>query len=98
MAHAARSPRATGGDWFPGVVTVEMKTSFLLPAEGRLVAAARCLRRTASLAFCEATMTRPDGEITAHATGTFKFLRGLPAGAGGREVRRPTGGSPSPTP
>ena len=97
MAHAARSPRAAGGDWFPGVVTVEMKTSFLLPAEGRLVATARCLRRTASLAFCEATMTRPDGEITAHATGTFKFLRGLPAGADGREVRRPGAPPASPT-
>jgi acyl-coenzyme A thioesterase PaaI-like protein len=80
------------------VVTIEMKTSFLLPAEGRLVATARCLRRTASLAFCEASMTRTDGEITAHATGTFKFLRGLPAGSDGREVRRQAGLPDSPTP
>lgn len=88
MAHAARSPHSPGGPWMPGVVTIEMKTSFLLPGEGRLVATARCLRRTASLAFCEAGITRADGELVAHATGTFKFLRGLPAGDGGREVRR----------
>lgn len=98
MAHAARSPRTQAGPWSPGVVTIEMKTSFLLPAEGRLVATARCLRRTASLAFCEASMTRTDGEITAHATGTFKFLRGLPAGSDGREVRRQAGLPDSPTP
>jgi uncharacterized protein (TIGR00369 family) len=36
MAHAARSPRVDGSAWESGVVTVEMKTSFLLPAEGRL--------------------------------------------------------------
>ena len=98
MAHAARSPRVDGSAWESGVVTVEMKTSFLLPAEGRLVATARCLRRTASLAFCEASMTRSDGEITAHATGTFKFLRGLPAGSDGREVRRQAGTPDAPTP
>lgn len=89
MAHAARSPRADGSPWTAGVVTVEMKTTFLLPAEGRLVATARCLRRTASLAFCEASMTCSGGVVAAHATGTFKFLRGLPAGADGRQVRRP---------
>jgi hypothetical protein len=43
-------------------------------------------------------MTRSDGEITAHATGTFKFLRGLPAGSDGREVRRQTGTPDAPTP
>ncbi|MEN9418739.1 MAG: hypothetical protein RI988_2359 [Pseudomonadota bacterium] len=99
MAHAARSPLAEGGPWMPGVVTIEMKTSFLLPGEGRLVATARCLRRTASLAFCEAGIAREDGELAAHATGTFKFLRGLPAGSGGRDVRRPgvpAGAAPSP--
>jgi uncharacterized protein (TIGR00369 family) len=88
MAHAARGPVAAQGDRAPGVATIEMKTSFLLPAEGRLVATARCLRHTATLAFCEGTVARADGEITAHATGTFKVLRGLPAGNDGREVRR----------
>ena len=98
MAHAARSPHTPGGPWMPGVVTIEMKTSFLLPGEGRLVATARCLRRTASLAFCEAGVARADGELVAHGTGTFKFLRGLPAIDGGREVRRlrqPAVSSPS---
>ena len=89
MAHAARGPRMDPSSQSPGVATIEMKTSFLMPAEGRLVATARCLRRTVALAFCEGSVARADGEIVAHATGTFKVLRGLPAGPGGREVRRP---------
>jgi len=97
LAHAARSPRQEGGTTGPGVVTIEMKTSFLLPAEGRLVATARCLRRTASLAFCEGSVARADGQVAAHATGTFKFLRALPAGADGRALRRPGAEPPSST-
>ena len=97
MAHAARGPRTDATAEAPGVATIEMKTSFLLPAEGRLVATARCLRRTAALAFCEGSVTRPDGELVAHATGTFKVMRGLPAGAGGREVRRPAAPPATPT-
>lgn len=98
MAHAARGPCTDTATPAPGVATIEMKTSFLLPAEGRLVATARCLRHTAALAFCEASVTRADGELTAHATGTFKILRGLPAGPGGRDVRRPGEGPAFPTP
>lgn len=89
LAHAARGPHQEGGTTVPGVATIEMKTSFLLPAEGRLVATARCLRRTSSLAFCEGSVARADGQVAAHATGTFKFLRALPAGADGRALRRP---------
>ena len=92
MAHAARGRRLDPAAETPGVATIEMKTSFMLPAEGRLVATARCLRRTAALAFCEGSVARADGEMVAHATGTFKVLRGLPAGPGGREVRRPATG------
>lgn len=96
MAHAARGLHTGVAGAAPGVATIEMKTSFLLPAEGRLVATARCLRRTAALAFCEGGVARADGEIVAHATGTFKVLRGLPAGPGGRAVRRPAAGHDSP--
>ena len=56
MAHAARSPHQPGHEAGPGVVTVEMKTSFLRPGLGRLVARGRLLHRTASLAFCEGSV------------------------------------------
>jgi len=78
MAHAARSIHAHEPDFGPGVVTVEMKTSFMRPAEGRLRAAATLLHRSTTLAFCEASVFDDDNHLCAHATGTFKYLRKLP--------------------
>ena len=86
MAHAARSPGEDGVVEESGVVTIEMKTSFLRPGLGRLVGSGRRLHRTASMAFCEAKVVGVDGELVAHATGTFKYLRGLPAG--GKRIQR----------
>ena len=87
MAHAARSPNQPGHPTSPSVVTIEMKTSFMRPGLGRLVGKSRVLRRTASMAFCEASVLDEAGELVAHGTGTFKYIRGLPAG--GRKIRRP---------
>ena len=86
MAHAARrsDPVATGEH--SGVVTVEMKTTFMRPGIGRLLGRGALLHRTASMAFCEATVVNPDGERVAHATGTFKYLKRLPVG--GRVIHR----------
>ena len=78
MAHAARSPNQTGIAESPGVVTVEMKTSFMRPGLGRLIAKANLLHRTASLAFCEAHVFDVQGELIAHASGTFKYQRRRP--------------------
>jgi acyl-coenzyme A thioesterase PaaI-like protein len=64
-----------------------MKTMFLRPGLGRLVATGRRLHRTVSMAFCEGSLLGGDGELVAHATGTFKYLKGLPAG--GRRIQRP---------
>jgi uncharacterized protein (TIGR00369 family) len=86
MAHAARSPGQPAGDDQRGVVTIEMKTSFLRPGTGRLVARGRLLKRTPSLAFCEGSVFDADDELVAHATGTFKYLRGLPTN--GRRIQR----------
>jgi uncharacterized protein (TIGR00369 family) len=86
MAHAARSPGDDGVSEASGVVTVEMKTSFLRPGLGRLVGSGRRLHRTASMAFCEASLRDAGGELIAHSTGTFKFLKGLPAG--GKRIQR----------
>ena len=87
MAHAARSPLEPGGEVLPGVVTIEMKTSFMRPGEGRLVGTGRRLHRTASLSFCEASVVNHRGELVCHSTGTFKTMRGLPA-ADGRRIQR----------
>jgi len=86
MAHAARSPGQPGVDDARGVVTIEMKTSFMRPGLGRLVAHGRPLQRTTSFAFCEAWLLDVGGQRIAHATGTFKFLKGLPAD--GRKIHR----------
>ena len=86
MAHAARSPDETGIAESHGVVTVEMKTSFMRPGLGRLIGSGRRLHRTASMAFCEASLHDAAGELVAHATGTFKYLKGLPAG--GKRIQR----------
>jgi len=87
MAHAARAPGDDGVAEESGVVTVEMKTTFMRPGLGRLVATGRRLHRSASMAFCEASLLDADGQLVAHATGTFKYLKGLPAG--GKRIQRP---------
>jgi uncharacterized protein (TIGR00369 family) len=86
MAHAARSPGQPGHAESPGVVTIEMKTSFLRAGLGRLTAHGKLLHRTASLAFTEGWVVDEQGERVAHATGTFKYMKGLPAG--GRRIQR----------
>jgi uncharacterized protein (TIGR00369 family) len=78
MAHAARSAHSVDPATAPGVVTVEMKTSFLRAAEGRLRAVGHLLHRTTTMAFTEGHVYDEDGHLCAHATGTFKFLRALP--------------------
>jgi uncharacterized protein (TIGR00369 family) len=78
MAHAARSVNAKEPGQGPGLVTVEMKTSFMRPAEGRLVAKATLLHRSSTMAFCEGSVFDEDHHLCAHATGTFKYLRKLP--------------------
>lgn len=88
MAHAARSMNKQLADLGPGVVTVEMKTSFMRPGEGELRAVGKVLHRSTTMAFCEGSVFGADGRICAHATGTFKYLRALPAG----RALKPLGG------
>ncbi len=80
MAMAARSLHRASPGGGPGVATLEMKTSFMRPAEGALAAHASVLDRTTTLAFTEGRVHDAQGRLCAHATGTFKFLRGLPTG------------------
>jgi len=87
MASAARSPNQPDHDTSPGVVTIEMKTSFMRPGLGRMTAKGRLLQRTVSMAFCEGSVFDEAGQLVAHGTGTFKYLKGLPAG--GRKILSP---------
>ncbi len=80
MAHAARSPNQPGHTESPGVLTVEMKTTFMRPGVGRLLGRGHLIHRTASMAFCEGTIVNSAGLVIAQATGTFKYVRALPAG------------------
>lgn len=80
MAHAARSINSRAPDHGPGVATVEMKTSFMRPAEGQLRAQATLLHRTPTMAFTEGSVLDEQGRLCAHATATFKYLRALPTG------------------
>jgi uncharacterized protein (TIGR00369 family) len=91
MAHAARSTEERGKQAAPGLVTLEMK-----PGEEYVIAKARLMHRTATLAFTEGSVynRRADGslsEMIAHATGTFKFLKALATSSnaeGGRDLKR----------
>ena len=70
MATAARSVQAD-----MGVVTIEMKTSFMRPCRGKPVGKGRLMHRTGTMAFTEATIYDGQGKACAHATGTFKYVR-----------------------
>lgn len=100
MAHAARSvhrrDHADGTDWGPGVVTIEMKTSFMRPGEGELRAIGRLLHRSTTMAFCEGSVLGEDGKLCAHATGTFKYLKALPGrGRSLKSLRSADGPAPT---
>ena len=61
-----------------GVVTIEMKTSFVRPApvdaHRPLVGHGQLLHRTRTMAFVEGRVLDADGQLCAHATGTFKYV------------------------
>jgi uncharacterized protein (TIGR00369 family) len=75
MAAAARSV-----DQEMGVVTIEMKTTFMQAARGKLVGKGNLMHRTATMAFTQATIYDAQGKACAHATGTFKYVKRLPTG------------------
>ncbi|MGC1523405.1 MAG: PaaI family thioesterase [Steroidobacteraceae bacterium] len=73
MAVAGRSldPAAGGG------VTVEMKISFVQPANAgtRLVASGHAFHRSSSMAFCEGEVRDTNERLIAKGMGTFKYLK-----------------------
>ncbi|MBR7791964.1 PaaI family thioesterase [Undibacterium sp. FT147W] len=65
-----------------GVVTVEMKTSFLQPggvAGGRIEARGKAFHQSTTMCFCEGEVWNGD-RLVAKAMGTFKYLRRLKSG------------------
>ena len=78
MAMAGRSLHAD----LKGVVTVEMKTSFLQPggvAGGRIEARGKAFHQSSTMCFCEGEVWNGD-RLVAKAMGTFKYLRRLKSG------------------
>ena len=84
MARAAR-----GESKDVGIVTVEMKTTFMRPAKGKLTGRGKLLHRTESMAFTEASILDSHGRLCAHATGTFRYVRRVPP-----HSPQPTKGTP----
>jgi uncharacterized protein (TIGR00369 family) len=74
MALAARA----GDPERRGVVTIEMKTSFLRPAKGQLTSIGYCDHRSKSMAFCRAELLDAHGRLLAQAMGSFKRLNAQP--------------------
>lgn len=72
MSAAARSNDPTA----VGVMTIEMSTHFLEGTTGDVIVEGRCIRRGRSIAFCEGTISSPDGDKRiAVARATFKLIQ-----------------------
>lgn len=56
------------------VVTIDMSTSFIKPARGRLVAHGQTIGGGRSVCFCEARIEDEAGDLVAKAMGTFKYV------------------------
>lgn len=81
LATAARSV-----DKRMGVVTIELKTSFMRaapqPEAGQyFTGRGKLMHRTATMAFCEGGLYDAAGNLCTHATATFKYVKRLPTGA-----------------
>ncbi|ALS64507.1 phenylacetic acid degradation protein [Pandoraea apista] len=85
LSTACRSVAPEGS----GVVTIEMKTSFMQPGTGEMRAFGRLLHRSTTMAYCEGEVRDVNDKLVAKAMGTFKYLRRLAVGRTVREQRRP---------
>lgn len=80
MATAGRSAaRPHGGGEDLGLLTIEMKTTFMQPGTGqRITARGRCVHHTTSMAFCEGELQDEHGHLIARGSGTFRYVRAKP--------------------
>ena len=70
MATAARSVEKS-----LSVVTIEMKSTFFRPSTGKLTALGELLHRTKTTAFVDSKVFNEQGELCAHSTGTFRYVK-----------------------
>jgi uncharacterized protein (TIGR00369 family) len=63
-----------------GMATIDMTTHFMAPATTDLDVTARCLRRGASIVFCEGEIHDAKGTLVAKASASFKVLPKRPGG------------------
>jgi uncharacterized protein (TIGR00369 family) len=75
MAIAGRASHTDDYDADLNVITVEMKTTFMSPGRGSLVARGHCVHRGGSLMFCEGEARDESGAVVARSSGTFKLWR-----------------------
>lgn len=75
MARAGRSLAKVDEGEATTLITIEMKTTFIAPAQGSVRAEGRVLQRTSTMAFCEADLYAEDGRLSARASGTFKYVK-----------------------
>ena len=76
MAQAGRARARHEGAEDHGVITIEMKSTFMLPAAGeRLYAWGNCLHRTANMCFCEGEVRDDKGRVLSRGSGTFKYVK-----------------------
>lgn len=71
LALAARS----GADSGTGVLTIELKVSFLQPGRELLYSRGRLIHRSTKMAYCEGEVVDGEGRLVAKALGTFKYVR-----------------------
>ncbi len=76
MALAAKSNDPEG----LGVVTIEMKTSFLRPAHGELHAFGWCDHYSSTMAFCRGELRDSHDRLLAQGMGTFKRISAFKLG------------------
>ena len=67
MAYAAKSMDSHA----VGAITVEMKTTFIAVAKGRLVAEGRCVHHGTTVSLCEGEIKDTADRTIARASGTF---------------------------
>lgn len=62
-----------------GMATIDIHTSCIEPAVTDLTVEARCIRRGASIAFCEGEVLDTNGNLIAKGSAAFKVLRVKPS-------------------
>jgi len=63
-----------------GMATIDMTTSFISPGNSDLIIEARCIKRGASIAFCEGEIFNQNGALVAKASATFRVIKRKPGG------------------